>query len=155
MDESLALALVRAFVAKINAHQVDGLYALMTDDHRYVDAFGAVAQGRAVMRHAWSRYFTQVPDYSITCDQVLSGGDTIAIFGKAGGTDNQAGQLDPTHRWEVPAVWKVVVRGTRVAAWHVYMDTHPLRHIMAQVVRQAVESEATGAGVNLAHTEVV
>jgi len=116
MDESLALALVRAFVAKLNAHQVDGLYALMTDDHRCVDAFGAAVQGRDVVCHAWRAYFTRVPDYHIACEQVLSGGSTIAIFGTASGTFRQDGDVDPVQRWEVPAAWNVVVRGTSVAA---------------------------------------
>ncbi len=146
MEDSLALGVVRAFVAKINAHQADGLYDLMTDQHRFVDAFGPSAQGRAVLRQVWSEYFTRVPDYSITCEQVLSGGDTIAIFGNAGGSDSQHAPLHLARRWEVPAAWKVIVRGTRVAEWHVYMDAHPLRHIMAQLVQQAVEGGATGAG---------
>ena len=153
MEESLALEVVRALVTKMNAHDAAGLYDLMTNDHRCVDAFGTAVQGRGVVRHAWSEYFTRMPDYAIACEQVLSGGSIIAIFGTASGTDTQDGQLDPTHRWEVPAVWKVVVRGTRVAAWHVYMDTHPLRHMMAQVVRQAVQSEATGAGGDPAHPD--
>jgi hypothetical protein len=39
IEETLTLQLVRAFVAKLNAHQADGWYELMTHDHRCVDAF--------------------------------------------------------------------------------------------------------------------
>ncbi len=44
MEDSLALQVVRAFVRKINAHNVHGLYELMTDDHRLVGAFGVAMQ---------------------------------------------------------------------------------------------------------------
>ncbi len=133
IEETLTLQLVRAFVAKINAHQADGLYELMTHDHRCVDAFGGAEAGRGVSRLAGVFHpGTGLPD------RLRAGalwGDTIALFGTASGTVSQDGDVDPVQRWEVPAAWNVVVRGTRVAAWHVYMDTHPLSNIMAQGVR--------------------
>ncbi len=127
MEDSLALQVVRAYVRKINAHNVDELYELMTADHRLVDAFGAAMHGREIVRETWGTYFKRVLDYAITCEQFISGGNTIAIFGTASGTTRPEDQLSPAHRWSVPAAWKVVVRGTRVAEWHEYMDTYPLR----------------------------
>ncbi len=153
MEETLALELVRAFVAKINAHQADGLYELMTNDHRCVDAFGTAVQGREMVRQAWRAYFLEVPDYHIACEQVISGGTTIAIFGTVSGTVSQAGHLAPAQRWEVPAAWNVVVRGTRVAAWQVYMDTHPLRQQLARRGSDVVDGEAPQAGGNPAHSD--
>ena len=148
MEESLALQVVRAFVAKINAHMVDALYELMTDDHLFVDAVGNAQQGRDVVRQAWIAYFTMVPDYYIVSTQVISEGETIAIFGSAGGTYSHNGQLDATNRWEVPTAWKVVVHGTRVAEWRVYTDTLPIRQIMARIARQEAEGEAAGMRSN-------
>lgn len=125
MEESLALQVVRAFIAKINAHAVAGLCELMTEDHRCVDVFGATGQGREAMRHAWQAYFTTVPDYRIAGKHVISEDQTIAIFGTVSGTyrDDTAGH--PAQRWEVSAAWKAVVRGTRVAEWHVYYAARP------------------------------
>ena len=36
---------VRRFIELINAHYVDGLYNLMIEDHKFVDALGEVVQG--------------------------------------------------------------------------------------------------------------
>ena len=141
MEESLALEVVRAFVAKINAHRVDGIYELMTADHLFVDGLGTAQQGRDAMRPAWSAYFAMVPDYYIACEQVLSEGETVAIFGRAGGTYSPDGQLHPANRWEVPVAWKAVVRGTRVAEWHVYADNEPIRQIMARIAHEEAELE--------------
>jgi ketosteroid isomerase-like protein len=41
---------VRRFIELINTQDVDGLYNLMTEDHRFVDALSEVVQGRDMMR---------------------------------------------------------------------------------------------------------
>jgi ketosteroid isomerase-like protein len=46
------LELVRAFVGRINAHDVDGLAALMTEDHRFIDSLGQIVRGREAVRAA-------------------------------------------------------------------------------------------------------
>ncbi|HEX6290585.1 MAG TPA: nuclear transport factor 2 family protein [Herpetosiphonaceae bacterium] len=120
MEESLALQVVRSFIAKINAHCVASMCELMTDDHRCVDVFGVTGQGRAALRQAWQTYFSRVPDYRIVCQQVISEDQTIAIFGTVSGTDRHDGVRQGGQPWEVPAAWNVVVRGTRVAVWQVY-----------------------------------
>jgi ketosteroid isomerase-like protein len=139
VEESLALQVVRAFVSKVNGHNVEGLHELMTPDHLFVDALGVVQHGRDVVRQAWKVYFAMVPDYSIASSHVLSEGETIAIFGRAGGTYSQSGEMQAANRWEAPAAWKVVVRGTRVAEWRVYMDSQPIRQIMARLDQQKTE----------------
>lgn len=125
MEESLALQVVRAFIAKINAHTADGVAALMTDDHRCVDTFGAAGQGRDVVRHAWQAHFTTVPDYRIVCQHIISEDYIVAIFGTMSGTSQQQDTPHASQGWQVPAVWKAVVRGTRVAEWHVYYAVPP------------------------------
>lgn len=120
-----------SFVEQINRREVEGLVALMTEDHVFVDALGARVQGREAMRKAWSGYFGWFPDYTITCTDVLEKGEVVALFGAARGTYSVGGKLLPENRWEVPAAWKAVVRGDRVAEWRVYADNEPARRIMA------------------------
>jgi ketosteroid isomerase-like protein len=57
MNAMQAKKTVRRFIDRINAQDVDGLYNLMTEDHRIVDALGEVVQGRDTMRVAWGIYF--------------------------------------------------------------------------------------------------
>lgn len=126
MEESLALQVVRAFIAKINAHTTDGLAALMTDDHRCVDTFGATGQGREVVRQLWRAHFTNVPDYKIVCKHMISEDYIIAIFGTVSGTYQHSSTKVAPQSWEVPAAWKAVVHGTRVAEWHTYYGVPPV-----------------------------
>ena len=120
-----------SFVERINQHDVEGLVQLMSEDHLFVDALGARVQGSEALRQGWMGYFRWFPDYTISCTEVLEKGDVVALFGMACGTYNVGGKLLPENRWEIPAAWKAVVRGERVAEWRVYADNEPARRIMA------------------------
>jgi ketosteroid isomerase-like protein len=120
----------RAFVSKINAHDVGGLCSLMTDDHAFVDALDNRAVGRSTMEGGWRAYFSMVPDYWIEVDTVLQEGCVVALFGRAGGSYSVAGSESPHQQWHVPAAWQAEVKGDRVAVWRVYADNLPLRQLM-------------------------
>jgi len=45
-----ARKIVKAFIERINAQDVDGLYELMTEDHAFVDALAYSVVGREAMR---------------------------------------------------------------------------------------------------------
>jgi ketosteroid isomerase-like protein len=121
---------VRAFVEGINTHDVVALSRLMTDDHVFVDALDARIQGRAAMADAWKRYFALVPDYWVRVEELVRKGDTVAAFGRAGGTYAPSSFLDPANRWEIPAAWLAEVREGRVSLWRVYADNLPIRKLM-------------------------
>jgi ketosteroid isomerase-like protein len=123
---------VKAFIERINAHDVEGMYELMSEDHAFIDSDGFAHEGRDMMRKAWQDYFTMMPDYWIECDQILSEGEVIAVFGKAGGTYTRDGELKVENMWEVPAAWRAVVRGDKVSEWRIYVDVEPIRQIMAR-----------------------
>lgn len=122
----------RAFVSKINAHDVDGLCSLMTDDHAFVDALDNRAVGRSTMQAGWQAYFSMVPDYWIKLDSVLQEGCVVALFGAAGGSYSPRDCGSPGREWHVPAAWLAEVRGERIAMWRVYADNLPLRRLMGQ-----------------------
>ena len=115
-----------AFMDHINAHDVDGLIALMTEDHAFIDSLGKAIRGSKWMRPAWKAYFEFCPDYWITHELVIADGETVAIFGKAGGT------IAGEHTWETPAAWKAVIKDGRVQEWRVYADNKPVYDIMAR-----------------------
>ncbi|MHC4416783.1 MAG: nuclear transport factor 2 family protein [Planctomycetota bacterium] len=109
----------RAFVDRINDHDVDGLAALMTEDHVFVDAMGVEFIGRENMRENWKSYLEAFPDYEVVIEELLPRGETVAIFGIAKGTF--AG--DAKGRWKTPGAWKAVIRDGLVAQWQVFCDT--------------------------------
>jgi len=119
-----------AFIACINAHDVDGLVALMSEDHEFVDSLGNSFQGREGMRPAWQGYFAWFPDYQITIVDLLEQDHLVLITGQASGTFAENGKLLPENFWEVPAAWKAIVENGQLTHWQVYADNHPVREIM-------------------------
>jgi ketosteroid isomerase-like protein len=121
-----AASIARAFMERINAHDVEGLTALMSDDHTFIDSLGKAIRGSKWVRPAWNMYFEFCPDYWVTHEIVIENGETVAIFGKAGGT------IAGEHSWETPAAWKAVIRDGRVQEWRVYADNKPVYDILAR-----------------------
>jgi ketosteroid isomerase-like protein len=131
MQSASAVEVATAFVAKINAHDVDGLVALMTPDHTFVDGLGTTFRGADQMRKGWTGYLSWFPDYAIEVTEVFSHGDAVAMCGKARGTFAVDGKLPRENFWEVPAAWHAIVKDGRVAEWRVYCDNDSARKIMA------------------------
>jgi ketosteroid isomerase-like protein len=131
LNQPDSVEVVLDFVAKINAHDVGGIIALMSPDHLFVDGLGATFRGVDQMRAGWKSYFAWFPDYAIEITEQFSRGDTVGLFGKARGTYAVNGKLERENSWEVPAAWRAMVRNGRVAEWQVYCDNDPVRKIMA------------------------
>lgn len=108
-----------AFIDRINAHDADGLGALMNDDHIFIDAHGNQVRGRNKMIPGWRGYFAWFPDYYIEVTDVFEAGDRFALFGFVGGSF----QGKPTESWRLPAAWKASVKDGRVTLWQVFADT--------------------------------
>jgi len=110
---------VLAFIACINAHDVEGLGALMSDGHTFIDAHGNQVSGKEKMIAGWRGYFEWFPDYYIEVTEVFEDEDKLALFGFAGGTfKNKEGES-----WRLPAAWKAIVKDGRVTLWQVFADT--------------------------------
>jgi ketosteroid isomerase-like protein len=122
---------VMAFVSAINAHDLEALVNLMSEDHVFIDAFGESWQGRSTMRRAWKGYLDWFPDYTIVVEETFVNGNTVMLLGKASGTYAVDGDLPPENHWELPAAWKGVVKDGQVSQWQVYADNQPVRDIMS------------------------
>jgi len=122
---------VNSFVAAINAHDLDALVNLMSEDHLFVDAFGESWQGRSTMRRAWKGYLEWFPDYTIVVEETFVNDDNVVMLGKASGTYAVEGQLPPENHWELPAAWKGVASDGQVSYWQVYADNQPVRDVMS------------------------
>ena len=121
---------VLAFMDRINARDVEGLCALMSDDHLFVDGLGNRMQGREAMRKGWAGYFAWFPDYRVSHSEVFPQGDVVAVFGSAEGTYAVNVKLSKENHWSAPAAWKAVVRNGLVVEWRVYCDNQAARKIM-------------------------
>lgn len=121
------------FVERINAHDVDGMLALMTSDHRFIDALGNVLSGRDKLRAAWQGYFAMVPDYTISVDMTFAEGYEAILCGTAGGTYAPNGKLDAKNSWSTPVALRAKIAIDLIEEWRVYADNEPIREKMRAV----------------------
>jgi ketosteroid isomerase-like protein len=119
-----------AFVDAINSADLDRVSELMTKDHVFIDADGSRHCGGEEMRQQWGQYLSMVPDFRSQVTEALCQGSIVALFGIAEGTFDQDGILKPENHWKVPAAWRVVVEGDRVAVWQLYVNPQPMAEIM-------------------------
>jgi ketosteroid isomerase-like protein len=110
---------VLAFIDRINSHDVEGLGALMSDDHTFIDAHGNEISGREKMSAGWRGYFEWFPDYYVEVTDMFEEGDTFAMFGFAGGSF----KTKEGESWRLPAAWKAIVKDAHVTLWQVFADT--------------------------------
>ena len=96
-----AVDVALGFVDRINRHDLGGLVALMTEDHRFVDGLGQELRGRKQMEKGWLGYFAWFPDYCIRVDDAMSNGNVVAMFGSAQGTYSGKGNLLTEANWEI------------------------------------------------------
>jgi uncharacterized protein (TIGR02246 family) len=131
-----AADVAHAFVEAINSGDADRLSDLMTDNHAFIDSDGSEHAGRERMREGWREYFAMVPDFQIEVEHTLVQGGTAALFGRARGTFVQDGTLKPENHWVVPAAWRVVVEGDRVAIWQLYVNPEPMMEILERTKKK-------------------
>jgi len=93
------------FVERINAHDVDGILDLMSDDYRFINSAGDTFRGKAFMRATWRAQFVQYPDFQIRIDHVLADGGAVGLFGMASGTLTRDGEILDENHWEIPSAF--------------------------------------------------
>ena len=114
--------IIHNFVEAINQHNVDKICSLMTDDHTFVDSQGNQVVGKENMRAGWIGYFQWFPDYKIEITNMFIDGDTIAVFGFAGGTFQGMSDKKENY-WRLPASWKAITKNGKIYWWQVYADS--------------------------------
>ena len=112
----------RAFVAAINAEDLNALRALMTDDHTFTDARGMTFSGADKMIAGWQYFFRAYPDYWIHIDQSFANGSEVALFGGAGGKWRVNDRILDKN-WTVAAAWLAEVESGKIRHWSIFCDT--------------------------------
>ena len=132
MSQDSAEAIVRQFVARINAHDSRGLLAMCAPDHVFIDSLGARLSGPPQLEQAWNKYFSFFPDYRIDVDTIVSADPVVLMSGWASATLHGSGTS-----WRVPAAWRAVLARERVAEWQVYADNKLVYEIMGSGASQS------------------
>ncbi len=127
---SSPIEVVLKFEQAINSRQPAAIVAMCTEDSVFEDSLGSKVRGREKLKNAWEAYFKTVPDYRISHEEIFGHGDSVAVFGSAGGTFAPNGKLDKENEWRAPAAWHAVVKDGKIALWQVFADNEPIRAIM-------------------------
>ena len=128
------------FIEEINKHNVNGIFDMMSPDHKFVDSMGIVCNGRREMKKAWKGFFSWFPDYEITVMHTLITNDTVGFFGYATGSFYNDVN-DPFNKFKIPAAWRAKIKDDQISEWQVYADNEMVRNIIDDNGRKEIFKE--------------
>ena len=111
---------VREFIARINAGDVDGLGRLMTPDHSLEVFDEAPLVGREANIEAWHGYASSWPSYRIYEHAIGRRGEWVAVLGHTTGSHLE---LPDDEEVEVTLIWVADVVDGLVHTWRLEPDT--------------------------------
>jgi len=111
-----------AFVAAINAPDLNALRTLMTDDHTFSDARGNRFSGAEKMIAGWQHFLHAYPNYRIDVQHTFQSASHVALFGQASGKWRVDHHILP-QSWTVSAAWLAEIADDKVRTWTVFCDT--------------------------------
>jgi ketosteroid isomerase-like protein len=111
------------YVTAINEHDIDKICSLMTDDHKFIDAYGNEIDGKDKMRSGWIGYFQWFPDYKIEITDLFIKNNAISAFGFASGSFQGSKFNDLDNYFRLPAAWMAIIENNKIKLWQVYADT--------------------------------
>jgi ketosteroid isomerase-like protein len=109
-------AAVISFIDCINRGDVDGLGALMSDDHCLTVLDEAPVVGRAANLEAWRGYFSSFPTYVIYPSSVTETDGTVAVVGTT--TGSHLDLRDEEER-KIRVIWVAEVVDGSVVSWRI------------------------------------
>lgn len=112
---------VQAFNQMINSRDLEGLAAMMTEDHTFIDSSGEVHAGKDLMVAGWREFFENYPDYRNHFAYFETREDRVYILGHS---------TCSYHPLDGPAIWTARVAKDRIAEWRVYLDTEQNRQAL-------------------------
>jgi len=129
------------FIERINAHDVDGIMALVSKDYEFVNSSGDHFHDLKFLRDTWRAQFENHPDFKIRVQHVICDpdGERVGVFGFSEGTYSPDGVLREENHWEVPAAFLGIVRDGKLAYWETYSD--------ASIVFDLIKSQSAAEGV--------
>ena len=114
MNGSDPMTIVHAFNDCINNRDIDGLAALMSNDHSFIDRDGSSHGPKSHMVEGWKQFFGMFPHYRNTFDQIKAEGDRVVVLGHAYWSEEEPYD---------PVIWAARLANGLIAEWRIYVDT--------------------------------
>ncbi len=110
MDLPKPILIALQFDDRINRRDLQGLVALMTDDHTFIDNDGNLMKGREALTQGWTTFFEAYPDYRTVITSVTVQNDCTVMIGISICSDKKL---------EGPNVWTAKTRDSQISEWRV------------------------------------
>jgi ketosteroid isomerase-like protein len=120
----LPVAAAIGFVDRINQGDLEGLVALMADDHVLKVLDEPAVVGREGNRVAWRGYMASFPRYTICPERLAADGDRVAILGATIGS--HLGLPDEEER-KLRVIWTATLEDGQLRSWSVVADSPEAR----------------------------
>jgi len=131
------------FLDRVNAHDVEGIMNLVSDEYEFVNSSGDHFRDRQFIRDTWRAQFENHPDYHIRADRVIADPDCVGVFGWAEGTYAPDGELREEDHWEVPCAFLFIAKDGKVTYFESYSDTSIVFDVMKSRTRGMDISDVT------------
>ena len=118
------LALVLAFIDRINHTDLDGLLGLMTEDHVLHVLTEPPVAGKTALRPAWRTYFEMFPDYVVYPERIVEDGSIVAVLGHTTGSHLN---LPDAEEARIPVIWTAEVHDGLISRWSIVEDAEQTR----------------------------
>jgi ketosteroid isomerase-like protein len=117
---SSPVAMAVSFMDCINRGDIDGLGALMHDDHELHIFDEPPTVGREANIRAWEGYAAAFPDYLILPSHMAARGTTAAVLGTTAGS--HLGLPDEAEM-KLTLIWLCEIADGKVLRWNLIADT--------------------------------
>lgn len=105
---------VKRFNDYINDQDIEGLTALLSKGHEFIDSSDEIHRGKEFITKGWKDFFKQYPDYQNHFTHIETRCNLVLILGYS------TCSYDPL---DGPAIWTAKVENDLVVEWRVYLDT--------------------------------
>ena len=118
MNLNNSITIVKAFNDCINNQDIDGLAALMPEDHTFIDRDGSSHGPKSHMLEGWKQFFEMFALYKNTFDKIMADGDEVFVLGFAYWSEKEPYD---------PVIWTAKIENNLIAEWWVYEDSDETR----------------------------
>jgi molybdenum cofactor cytidylyltransferase len=119
-----ARAMVAHFIDRINAGDIDGLAAFMSEEHALTVLTEPPVVGRAANTDAWRGYASSFPGYRIVAHETVIDGGVVSVLGHT--TGSHLGLPDDEEARET-LIWQARVVNGQVCTWTLIEDNPDIR----------------------------
>ena len=114
MSLNAPILIVNDFNDCINNQDIEGMAALMHENHVFIDRDGSSHGPKTHMVKGWKEFFKLFPDYRNTFTDIKTEKNSVYVLGYAYWSEKEPYD---------PVIWTGKIENDLIAEWRVYEDT--------------------------------